>query len=100
MGQLKPNDLGLFDMHGNAWEWCQDRVMTFDYPKNVAGQAVVETLERELTPLAANRRCVMRGGSFFNRAPITRCAQRYLGKVLGDPPANDAGFRVARTMQL
>ena len=29
VGSLRPNDLGLFDLHGNAWEWCNNRFVEF-----------------------------------------------------------------------
>jgi formylglycine-generating enzyme required for sulfatase activity len=33
VGSLKPNDLGLFDLHGNAWEWCNNRYEELNYIK-------------------------------------------------------------------
>src|SRR5262249_11625380 len=32
VGLLRPNDLGFFDLHGNVWEWCQNRLEEFPDP--------------------------------------------------------------------
>ena len=89
VGMLKPNDFGLFDMHGNAFEWCHNRV--FDYP---TGNETVDDGE-DLTPIDRTDR-MLRGGTFVHESRLVRCALRYR-----DPPhAINAtyGLRVARTV--
>jgi serine/threonine protein kinase/formylglycine-generating enzyme required for sulfatase activity len=87
VGSLKPNDFGLFDMLGNAWEWCHDA--RTPYPPGP-----VEDREQPGKILTSQER-VLRGGGFFSAAPELRSAHRF-----GWPPQAPfslAGFRVART---
>jgi formylglycine-generating enzyme required for sulfatase activity len=82
VGQLKPNDLGLFDVYGNVWEWCNDPWR--DYPG------------AQPTPNKMGTR-LWRGGSFDSRAENLRTADRNSGEP-GDPSGNNTiGFRIART---
>jgi formylglycine-generating enzyme required for sulfatase activity len=53
VGLLKPNAWGLYDMHGNVWEWCQDKFAS------------------------GGERRVLRGGSFANGPADCRSAFRY-----------------------
>ena len=81
VGALKPNGLGLFDMHGNAWQWCQD---VWNGQPN-----------KDNVDVKNNQGHVLRGGSFDFIAGTTRSAERhYSGPAYRD---KYAGFRVART---
>ncbi len=72
VGSYKPNRLGLYDMHGNVWEWCDD-----------AEKAADGAVHR-----------VFRGGSWHDDSGHCRAALR-----VGDPPSdrvNNLGVRLAR----
>jgi serine/threonine protein kinase/formylglycine-generating enzyme required for sulfatase activity len=92
VGSLKPNDLGLFDMQGNAFTWCLESYKP--YP-SMKGGAAIEDQEDDLVIASTSSR-VLRGGSFVSRASDVRSANR-----LGDAPTrqyNYNSFRLARTL--
>jgi len=89
VGGKKPNDLGLFDMHGNTWCWCED--FGSPYPKARPGQ-IFDDVEDPLSILYDSNR-VLRGGSFHYRASGLRSASR-----VPTLPLTDGGFRPARTL--
>jgi formylglycine-generating enzyme required for sulfatase activity len=83
-GKLKPNDLGLFDMNGNVWQWTQGSLN--DKP------AEKENDRDELVPGASDR--VVRGGSWFYDAGLCRAACRHWRAPV--IRLSISGFRLAR----
>jgi formylglycine-generating enzyme required for sulfatase activity len=89
VGQKRPNDLGLFDMHGNVWTWVQG-----PYGRYPDGPGAIEDKEDIINISDADSR-VLRGGSFVKHALDVRSACRNNGRP-GFRSYN-VGLRVART---
>ncbi|MFL5608987.1 MAG: formylglycine-generating enzyme family protein [Gemmatimonadaceae bacterium] len=93
VGQLEPNDFGLFDVYGNVWEWTQSRVLP--YP---VGGVVHEDVEDQVLVVSDSAARVRRGGGFSYEAAMMRSAER--GTVTAFPylRRDNVGFRIARTL--
>ena len=87
-----PNDLGLFDMLGNADEWSHDRYQAVRPSENGLFRDVVTAEEA----LADKQQRMFRGGSFTSPASELRSAHRAMNAPIDQLYV--AGFRVARTL--
>ena len=92
VGRLKPNDFGLFDMHGNGWQWCNN--IAGDHPAPWVGGSVDDSLEP--APVYDKDARTMRGAGFKEPGANVRCATRYVNYPV--TCSSDLGFRVVRTV--
>jgi formylglycine-generating enzyme required for sulfatase activity len=87
VGSFKPNGFGLYDMHGNVFQWTQDCYgATYE-------EAPIDGSSLEAEGCGSR---VARGGSWYHAPEYLRSAYRYSG--LSDGRGGSLGFRVARTL--
>ena len=84
VGAKAPNELGIYDMSGNVWEWCSD--IFRDYSSSAQTNPYNNS--------GSNR--VLRGGCSRNLATFVRVANRSYGSPTN--ASDSLGFRICRTV--
>ncbi len=84
VGSYLPNSWGLYDMHGNVWEWCLDWYGV--YPGTATNPEGAHSGERRM----------LRGGGYFNQA--MRCRSAVRSAISPNYLHGDNGLRLVRTV--
>lgn len=88
VGTKQANRFGLYDLHGNVWEWCSDRLGSYSSSEAQDPQG----------PSTGSMR-VLRGGSFHYGAINLRSASRGGSAPGRRDVRGELGFRIARTIR-
>jgi formylglycine-generating enzyme required for sulfatase activity len=92
VGLLRPNDLGTFDMLGNAHEWCLDEYK--GYCEGRCGEVREDRIDDGVIAMKSIR--VLRGGWFHD--PHGGCESGHRSSGRAESTATQNGLRLARTI--